>query len=111
MPRYRIRATTIVPAAVVVVPGGQTIIAGATVDLPQQYGDHLADELLAVRVPDEPPDDPRDAAIVRVIDALSPARFTRAGKPEVDAINDRLPSRFDRVTAKDRDRIWATMIA
>jgi len=35
--------------------------------------------------------------------------YTQAGKPDVDAINDAMPDGSERVTAAERDAIWAAM--
>lgn len=52
----------------------------------------------------------RKSAIVEAINGLDPdADFTTTGKPDVDAINTLMPDGFDKVTAKERDEVFAEM--
>ena len=55
------------------------------------------------------PSDEREAAIVESIRALGEDEYTKAGKPEVDAINDLLGDAYKHVTASERDAIWQKM--
>lgn len=59
---------------------------------------------------DDPPSANEWAAVGRAIRELGPDDYTNGGKPEVDAINDALGEDAKRVSAKDRDRIWADMV-
>lgn len=56
-------------------------------------------------------DQERKAIIVTLIENLPAGAVTKDGKPEVDAINELLPAEMDRVTAKERDEIWAELQA
>lgn len=53
--------------------------------------------------------DARFDLVAGVIRGLSNDDFTKSGKPDVDAINGVLPGTSDRVTASERDAIWARM--
>ena len=53
--------------------------------------------------------DPRVAAIEDAILSVDEQDFTQTGKPDVDAVNDAMPDGFDRVTAAERDAVWAGM--
>ena len=54
------------------------------------------------------PVDDRLGRIRNVIVMLGGGDFTKAGKPEVSAINARMPKGFD-ATAAERDEVWALM--
>lgn len=120
MARYLIRATTIVPKTVVVLPEGQTVVAGATVDLPESYGDHLVAELLAIRASDAVEAEPvtgdddddltREEIVAVAIDGLDDDGFTDGGKPKVDAINEAMPEGAEPVTGDERDAVWDAML-
>lgn len=56
-------------------------------------------------------DQERKAIIVTLIENLPAGAVTKDGKPEVDAINEMLPTDMDRVTANERDEIWADLQA
>jgi hypothetical protein len=56
-------------------------------------------------------DQERKAIIVTLIENLPAGAVTKDGKPEVDAINELLPMELVRVTAKERDEIWAELQA
>ncbi|WP_375553389.1 hypothetical protein [Roseovarius mucosus] len=47
--------------------------------------------------------------VAGVVRGLGPDGFIKSGKPDVDAINAVLPTTTDRITAKERDAIWAQM--
>ena len=49
----------------------------------------------------------KPSIVAGIIRGLGPEGFTKAGKPEVDAINDVLPEAWPRVTAAERDAAWA----
>jgi len=53
----------------------------------------------------------RASLLVAVIQNLPAGSVTKDGKPEVDAINEMLPTDMDRVTANERDEIWADLQA
>ena len=115
MAEFVIRATTIIPKEVVELPEGQTVATNTRVDLPEAYGAHLVAEKLAVRAEDidegesEPLAEERAAAIREAIEALGDEDFTASGKPKSDAIDMLMPEGSARVSAKDRDAVWAAM--
>lgn len=47
--------------------------------------------------------------IIRGLDEDTDDNWTSNGRPQVDAINDALPSSMDTVTAAERDRVWGEM--
>lgn len=53
----------------------------------------------------------RDELIGDAIFEISSDDFTKAGKPDVDAINALMPEGQPKVTAAERDRIWAEIEA
>lgn len=71
----------------------------------QKFGGETAD--LASKAGEEE----TGKVIARVISDLDDGDFTKAGKPEVDAINDALPDGADPVTAAERDAVWSEIQA
>ncbi|MBZ8133231.1 hypothetical protein [Afifella sp. IM 167] len=52
MKKYKMRSTVIVPESVVKIRSGQMVATGETVSLPEEYGQHLVEERLAVEASD-----------------------------------------------------------
>lgn len=75
-------------------------------------GDLVEDGATPASVPNAEPSE-REALIAGIIRGLpvDADHYTKAGKPEVDAINDALPAGVSIVTAAERDAVWKAMEA
>lgn len=106
--------------------GDVTFPAGGSADLPEGFDARVKGDVVFAAwldmgwlVPvdacqaeiDVPEPDNREAVITGVIRGLpvDDEHYTKAGKPEVDAINGALPEAMERVTAAERDAVWKSM--
>ena len=73
----------------------------------KKAGQHASDDAIAASMAERGPG--RSALILEAIRSLGPDGFTADGKPKTDAIDAEMPEGSDRVTAAERDGVWAAL--
>lgn len=73
----------------------------------RKAGQYASDDAIAASMEAKGPG--RSGLIREAIQSLGPDGFTADGKPKTDAIEAEMPEGSDRVTAAERDAIWAAV--
>ena len=73
----------------------------------KKAGQHASDDAIAASMAEDGLG--RSALIREAIQSLGPEGFTADGKPKTDAIDAEMPDGNDRVTAAERDGVWAAL--